>query len=236
MATEHRASAEPSPEAMERVAVQAMELVADGMRLGLGTGRAAEAFVRQLGERVRQGLRVTAVTTSERSERLAGSLGIALSSLAETPELDVAFDGADEVTPSLELTKGRGGALVRERIVACSARRFVVLVTPDKLVGRLGERMPVPVVCVPFAGPLVSRELRALGGEPVERRALDGSPYRTDDGGLLLDTRFAPLADAAALERAMLAIPGVIDTGLFLAMAERVLVGWPERVEQLGPG
>ena len=235
MAVEHPAVTEPSPEAMERVAVRAMELVADGMRIGLGTGRAAEAFVRRLGESARQGLRVTGVTTSERSEQLARSLGLALSTLAEIAELDLAFDGADEVTPTLELTKGRGGALVRERIVAHAARRFVVLVTPDKLVDRLGTRMPVPVVCVPFAAPLVSRELRALGGAPTERRAPNGAPYRTDDGGLVLDTRFAPLADAAALEHALLAIPGVIDTGLFLGMAERVLVGWPDRVEQLGP-
>jgi ribose 5-phosphate isomerase A len=220
---------------MERVAERALELVEDGMLLGLGTGRAAEAFIRRLGERVAAGLRVTAVTTSERSEELARSCGIALSTLAQLTQLDVAFDGADEVTPQLELTKGRGGALVRERVVAHAARRFVVLVTPDKLVERLGSRMPVPIVVVPFAGPVVSRARRALGGDPTERRTAEGLAYRTDDGGLVLDTRFPSIEAPAALEQAILALPGVIDTGLFLGMAERVLVGWPDRVQVLGP-
>jgi ribose 5-phosphate isomerase A len=237
MAADHPsvgAPVEPSPEAMDRVAARALELVGDGMLLGLGTGRAAEAFIRRLGDRVAAGLAVTAVTTSERSEELARSCGIPLSTLAQLDRLDIAFDGADEVTPALELTKGRGGALVRERVVAHAARRFVVLVTPDKLVERLGSRMPVPIVVVPFAGPIVARALGALGGQATERRTGDGRPYRTDDGGLVLDTRFAPIEAPATLEQAVLAIPGVIDTGLFLSMAERVLVGWPDRVQELG--
>jgi ribose 5-phosphate isomerase A len=218
---------------MDRVALAALALVEDGMLLGLGTGRAAEAFIRRLGERVTHGLRVRGVTTSERSEQLAGSLGIPLGSLGEIERLDLDFDGADEVTPELDLTKGRGGALVRERVVAHAAERFVVLVTPDKLVPRLGARSPIPIVVVPFAARLVARELGGLGGEPIERLTASGHSYRTDDGGLILDTRFAPIAAPVELERAVRAIPGVIDTGLFLGMAWRVLVGGPERVETL---
>jgi len=223
----------PSPEAMDRVALAALDLVDDGMLIGLGTGRAAEAFIRRLGERVAGGLRVRAVTTSERSEQLAGSFGISLGSLGEIERLDVDFDGADEVTPELHLTKGLGGALVRERVVAHAARRFVVLCTPDKLVAQLGSRSAIPIVVVPFAARLVARELGRLGGEPVERLTKDGQSYRTDDGGLVLDTRFTPIATPLELERAIRRIPGVIDTGLFLGMAERALVGWPDRVQTL---
>jgi ribose 5-phosphate isomerase A len=223
----------PTPEAMDRVARAALELVQDGMLLGLGTGRAAEAFIMRLGERVAGGLRVQAVTTSERSEQLARSLGIPLGSLGEIERLDFDFDGADEVTPELFLTKGRGGALVRERVVAHAAERFVVLCTPDKLVQRLGERSPIPIVVVPFAARLVARAVARLGGEPEERRTAGGSSYRTDDGGLILDTRFQPIAEPFELERALRRIPGVIDTGLFLGMAERALCGGPDRVQTL---
>jgi ribose 5-phosphate isomerase A len=225
-----------SPEALDRVALAALKHVRDGMRLGLGTGRAAEAFIGRLGERVAQGLSVVGVTTSERSERLAESLGIPRATLGEIEQLDIDFDGADEVTPELFLTKGRGGALVRERIVAHVAKRFIVLVTPEKLVPQLGARSAIPIVVVPFAVPVVRRELSALGGEPVERRTVAGASYRTDDGGCILDTKFAPIADPLALDRRMRRIPGVVDTGLFLNMAELVLVGGADRVEELSQG
>jgi ribose 5-phosphate isomerase A len=223
----------PTPEAMDRVARAALELVQDGMLLGLGTGRAAEALIARLGERVAGGLRIRAVTTSERSEQLAGSLGIPLGTLGEIERLDLDFDGADEVTPELFLTKGRGGALVRERVVAHAAARFVVLCTPDKLVRRIGERSPIPIVVVPFAAHLVAREVERLGGQPQERLDADGQSYRTDDGGLILDARFEPVAAPHELERALRQIPGVIDTGLFLGMAERALCGWPDRVQTI---
>jgi ribose 5-phosphate isomerase A len=224
---------EPSPAALDRVACAALELVEDGMRLGLGTGRAAEAFIRRLGERVAAGLRVEAVTTSDRSEQLAAEVGIVRRDLAALPELDLAFDGADEVTPELGLTKGRGGALVRERIVAHAARRFVVLVTPDKLVSRLGERFPTPVVVVPFAGPTAARELVAMGAAVASRRAASGEPFRTDDGALVLDAAFGPMDEPGRIADALRAIPGVIDHGLFLAMASLVLVGEADAVVRM---
>ena len=223
----------PSPEAMDRVAVAALEQVKDGMRLGLGTGRAAEAFIRRLGESVAGGLRVRCVTTSIRSEKLAKSLNIDQATLDELPELDVAFDGADEVTPELDLTKGLGGALVRERVVAHAAKRFVVLVTPDKRVAQLGERTPIPIEVLPFAKAVVSRAIAELGGQPTLRTDEEGEPFLSDNGNMILDTGFEPITEPRLLEAALRAVPGVVDTGLFLGMADLVLVGGEQDVERL---
>jgi ribose 5-phosphate isomerase A len=228
--------ARPDP-AVLAVARHAATLVTDGARVGLGTGRAAAAFVDELGARVRGGLRIAGVATSEATARQAAGLGIPLIELGEDVVLDLTVDGADEVAPNLDLVKGWGGALVRERIVAAAARRQIILVGPEKLVERLGQRGRIPVEVIPLAHGLVTRELRALGLTPAPRRAADGTPARTDNGNLTLDCApRAPLADAAAaraLEAAILAIAGVVDTGLFLGTAERVLVGWPDgRVEE----
>ena len=229
MAVDHKG---PSPEAMNRVAVEAMKEVRGGMRLGLGTGRAAEAFIRRLGGAVKDGLEVLCVTTSLRSEALASSLQIPLGSLETVPRLDVAFDGADEVTPELDLTKGLGGALLRERVVAHVAARFVVLVTPEKKVAALGSRSPIPIEVVPFATTMVARELATLGGKPT-RRLAEGEPYLTDNNNPILDTHFDPIDDPRHLDAAIRAIPGVVDTGLFLGMADLVLVGGEAAVERL---
>jgi ribose 5-phosphate isomerase A len=223
----------PDPKDLERVAQAALTRVADGMILGLGTGRAAEAFIEALGRRARGGLRVKGVPTSQRSAELARRVNIEVASLEEVDHLDIAFDGADEVTPELALTKGLGGALLRERVVAFEARVFVVLVTPEKLVPRLGTRAPIPIEVVPFASPSASRHLRKLGGEPVVRKKADGYPYMTDNQNWILDTRFDPIADPAAIHAAARAIPGVVDTGLFLGMASVVLVGEPGQVREL---
>ena len=223
----------PDPKDLERVAQAALTRVADGMILGLGTGRAAEAFIEALGRRVRGGLRVKGVPTSNRSAELARRVNIEVASLEEVDHLDIAFDGADEVTPELELTKGLGGALLRERVVAYEASVFVVLVTPEKLVPRLGSRAPIPIEVVPFASPSASRHLRKLGGTPVVRKKADGYPYMTDNQNWILDTSFGPIDTPAAIEAAVLAIPGVIDTGLFLGMASVVLVGEPGQVREL---
>jgi ribose 5-phosphate isomerase A len=223
----------PDPKDLERVALAALTRVADGMILGLGTGRAAEAFIEALGRRVRGGLRVKGVPTSNRSAELARRVNIEVVSLEEVDHLDIAFDGADEVTPELELTKGLGGALLRERVVAFEASVFVVLVTPEKLVPRLGTRAPIPIEVVPFAAPSASRHLRKLGGAPVIRKKADGYPFMTDNQNWILDTSFGPIDNPAAIEAAALAIPGVVDTGLFLGMASVVLVGEPGQVREL---
>ena len=214
-------------------AAHALRLIDDGARVGLGSGHAASAFIVHLGERVRQGLLVAAVPTSEASAHLARAAGIPLIDLAEDVELDLTVDGADEVAPDLNLVKGWGGSLVRERIVASASRRQVILVGPEKLVQRLGERGRIPVEVIPLARGPVMRRLAALGLHPAVRLDADGTrPFVTDNGNLTLDCAPAvPLADeraARALETALRAVPGVVDTGLFLGTAERVLVGWPD--------
>ncbi|MFT3769559.1 MAG: ribose-5-phosphate isomerase RpiA [Minicystis sp.] len=221
------------PDLLGRVAKAALTHVADGMILGLGTGRAAEAFIQALGERVRAGLRVAGVPTSNRSDELARRLNIEVRTLEEVTRLDVAFDGADEVTPDLALTKGLGGALLRERVVAAEADKFVVLVTPEKLVDKLGTRAPIPIEVVPFAGPSVMRRLRKMDGAPVVRAKADGFPYFTDNGNWIVDTRFAPIDDPEKLACDVRSIPGVVDHGIFLKMANIVLVADPGGVREL---
>jgi ribose 5-phosphate isomerase A len=165
---------------------RAVEFVTDGGRVGLGTGRAASAFIGALGERVRHGLSVFVVPTSQPSARQAMALGIPIIELGEDVELDLTVDGADEVAPNLDLLKGRGGALVRERVVAAASRRQVILVSADKLVARLGTRYPVPVEIIPMARGHVVRELKALGLLPTLR--LDGGlPQLTENHNFTID-------------------------------------------------
>src|SRR5262245_42861039 len=215
----------PDPAALDRVAEAALVRFADGMTLRLGTGRAAEAFIHRLAERVRRGLRIRAVPTSRRSEELSQRLNIEIVPLESVTELDIAFDGADEVTPDLLLTKGKGGAHLRERVVAYESRQFVVLVTPDKLVEKLGTLTPIPIEVVPFAVPPVTRHLADLGGKPALRKKPDGFPYATDNLNWLLDTDFGPIPDPRALDGSVRKIPGIVDTGIFIDMASVVLVG-----------
>jgi ribose 5-phosphate isomerase A len=215
----------PRAEDLSRLAAHAVALVREGageLRVGLGSGRAAEAFVRALAAAAAQGLRVQAVPTSRATAALAASLGLSLTDLPADP-LDATVDGADEVDPRLDLIKGFGGALVRERIVAAASRRQVILVTHEKLVPRLGARGRLPVEIIPFARTLCERRLAALGCRP-ELRASAGGPFVTDNGNWILDCGIAPLDDPAALDRGLRRVPGVVDTGLFLGTAERVLV------------
>jgi ribose 5-phosphate isomerase A len=200
--------------------------VESGMRVGLGTGRAATAFVRALGARVRGGLKIVAVPTSESTRTFAESLGIPLTTLADAGILDLTIDGADEVDPRLDLIKGLGGALVREKIVAASSKRFVVVIGEAKLVPRLGVATPVPVEVVPFGRPLCERRLAALSAKPTLRSRKDdpSEPYLSDNCNYILDAKFPGIDDARKLDAEILAIPGVVGTGLFVGMTERVLV------------
>ena len=225
--------------AVEAAATRALDLIEDGARVGLGSGRAAAVFVALLAGRVREGLRVVGVPTSGATERQARDLGIPLVALDESVELDLTIDGADEVAPNLDLVKGWGGALVRERIVAAASQRQVILVGHDKLVRALGEHGRIPLEVVPFAQAPAIRRLRSLGLRPTLRTADGTRPLITENGNLLLDC--APgdvLRDGPAareLDATLRAIPGVVDTGLFLGTAERVLVGYPDgRVDVLG--
>jgi ribose 5-phosphate isomerase A len=204
---------------------RALQLVPDDASIGLGSGRAAQAFVKALGERVRrEGLRVHGVPTSEETSRLARQEGIPLVTLADVEFLELSVDGADEVDPHLDLIKGYGRALVREKVVAASSRRLVILVGEEKLVPRLGTRGKLPVEVTPFALPLCERRLRKLGCRPVPY-VCEGRLFVSDNGNHILDCGIDPISDAAQLEQELLGIPGVVGTGLFLGMAHTVLVG-----------
>jgi ribose 5-phosphate isomerase A len=200
---------------------EALAEVKAGHVVGLGTGQAATAFIHALGKAVKSGLRVTGVPTSEASATLARQLGIPL--VDEPLALDVAVDGADEVDPGLDLIKGFGGALVREKIVAAAARRFIVLVGSEKLVPTLGGRGRLPVEVVPFAMPFCRRRLTELGHAP-QIRTKDGAPFVTDNGNLILDAAVQSIPDPAGLDATVRAIPGVVGTGLFVGMAHAVMV------------
>jgi len=223
----------------QAAAAAALELVGDGATVGLGTGRAASAFIALLGIRVGQGLRVSGVATSAGSATLATEAGIPLVDLSEELELDLTVDGADEVAPNLDLIKGWGGALVRERIVASASRRQVIIVGSEKLVRRLGERGRVPLEVIPLARGPAMRRIKALRLLPAVRASPDGSGYfLTENGNLILDCAPADLFDepgaARLVDAALRSIPGVVDTGLFLGTAERVLVGHRDgRVEMM---
>jgi ribose 5-phosphate isomerase A len=226
---------EPSP--LDRVAERALAEVRSGMRLGLGTGRAAEAFIRRLGRAAGEGLEVVGVATSDRSEKLAREVGVRTVTIDAVDALDLAFDGADEVAPDGSLTKGLGAAMLRERVVAWEAARFVVLVTPEKIVSRLGERCPLPIEVVPFAVATAQRRLAKLGARAV-RRATDAGFVVTDNGNAVIDLWAAGAAgwsDARALDAAVRAVPGVVDTGFFFDRTSLVLVGDASGVRELRP-
>lgn len=224
-----------APGAQPSMAEMALEFIKDGDVVGLGTGRAATAFVRALGDAVKAGLRVTGVSTSQVTAALAAQLGIPLATLEEVSSIDVTFDGADEVDPKLDLIKGYGGAHVREKIVAASSRRLVILVGAEKLVPVLGSRGILPVEVVPFGLSLCRRRLMELGCHPTLREH-DGQPFVTDNGNHILDCGISPLLEPAAFEQTILGIPGVVGTGLFIGMADTVLVqdGDAVQVKQRG--
>ena len=217
-------------------AAAALEWVQDGMTLGLGTGRAASAFVEALGARVAGGLQVTGVPTSEATAELAGRLAIPLARLEDIDRIDITFDGADEVDPQLDLIKGYGAAMVREKIVAASSDRLVILVGPEKRVSALGERGRLPIEVLPFGEALVRRELDRIGIESDLRPGSDGAPLVTDNGHWILDARLSPPSTAVApadLEAHLVGLPGVLGTGFFLGMTDAVIIGDRQQAEIL---
>jgi len=231
--TSNRADPSPSTGAVPATgaAEAALEWVRDGMTLGLGTGRAAAAFVRALGARVADGLEVTGVPTSEATAELAGQLGIPLARLEDVETLDITFDGADEVDDHLDLIKGYGGAMVREKIVAASSNQLVILVGPEKLVRNLGQRGRLPIEVLPFGEAVVRRELERLGLD-ADRRVDEHSEIAvTDNGNWILDAKLQTPLDANALESAIISIPGVLGTGFFLGMADAIIIGREDDVE-----
>src|ERR1700691_2432748 len=206
--------------ALEALGRHAIRIVKPGSTIGLRTRRAASVFSRALGA---SGIEVRGVPTSSPAEELARSVGIPIVTFEQAGKIDTDVDGADEVDPRLNLIKGYGGALVREKIVAASSRRFVVLVGYEKLVKKLGDHGSIPVEVVPFGLSLVTAKIKALGMKPRVREK-DGAQFISDNGNLILDCAVKKVANPARLDRELLAIPGVVGTGLFLAMADIVLV------------
>jgi ribose 5-phosphate isomerase A len=219
---------------LDRLISRALSHVRDGALVGLGSGRTASAFVRALGARVEQGLRVRGVPTSRATARLARKVGVPVAGLDEGV-LDLTVDGADEVDPRLDLIKGYGGALVRERIVAAASRRLIIVAEGEKLVSMLGSRGRLPVEVIAFACPLVMRELAGLGCRPA-LRTVEGKPFVSDNGNWIIDCGVRPIEAPADFERDLRAIAGVVDTGLFLGMADLVLVAEAGAIREMRRG
>ena len=216
-----------------QAAAAAVAEIADGMVLGLGTGSTAALMITRLGERIsREGLRVRGIPTSERTAEAALAAGVPLTDFARDPVIDLAIDGADQITRAgLDLIKGLGGALLREKIVADAARRLVIMADASKLVETLAGVVPIEVV--PFGWEATARKIEALAGAPRLRRAADGAPYRSDGGNLILDCDFGAVADPAPLDDALRRLVGVVETGFFLGRADLVLLADENGVKRL---
>jgi ribose 5-phosphate isomerase A len=222
-------------EALKKTAgEEAAKRIQNGQRIGLGTGSTVRYFLEALGKRLANGelSQVVGVPTSKQTEKLALSLNIPLATLETEPSLDLCVDGADEVDPHLNLIKGLGGALLREKIVAMASQRFIVIADNGKLVQRLGDRCPVPVEVLPFGWKATAAGIEALGGRPT-MRADNGSPYRTDQGNHILDCHFGPIEDAVMLAQQLDSIAGVLGHGLFLNIAQEAIVGTPTGADLL---
>ena len=206
----------------EAAARASLQYIEDGQVVGLGTGSTAAFFIKLLGEKVKNGLRVRGIPTSDRSEELARSLGIPLITLDDCQEIDVTVDGADEVDPELRLIKGGGGAALREKIVASATKKLVIVADASKQVARLGK-FPLPVEVIRFAQALVAKRIEALGAQVGVRKNADGAPYVTDENNHILDCRFGEIADPDRLAQQLSEMPGVVEHGLFIGMASVAL-------------
>ncbi|HXL98517.1 MAG TPA: ribose-5-phosphate isomerase RpiA [Rhizomicrobium sp.] len=225
------------PAALKRAAaLRALDFVEDGMKLGLGTGSTAEAFLEVLAPRVRGGLKVIGVATSERTAQKARALGIPIAELDTQAPLDLDIDGADEADRDLNLIKGGGGAHLREKIVATSSRRMIVILDESKLVARLG-RFPLPVEVATFGHATTAARIVNAAGKlkyrnvPLTLRTKDDAPFKTDGGNYIYDCAFGAITDAAALAEAISDIPGVIEHGLFVGIASTLVIARADGVE-----
>jgi len=224
---------------LKRQAAQAaLDEVESGMRLGLGTGSTAWHFVDLLGEKVADGFECLCVPTSEQTARQAKSLNIPLTTLDDTPKLDITVDGADEIDPELSLIKGAGGALLREKIVAAASSRMIVIADDSKRVDVLGK-CPLPIEINRFGARVTSNAIEALmadagaTGPATLRQTNDGTPFVTDGGHLIVDACFGRISDAKALSGALLAIPGVVQHGLFIDMCDTVYLATGQGIERI---
>ena len=215
-------------------ALAAVAMVEDGMVVGLGTGSTAAFAIDALIERVRGGLRIVGIATSEHSAKQARDGGIELTDFAHHIKLDLTIDGADEIVRgSLDLIKGLGGALLREKIVAAASERLVIIADEPKLVAVLGSTAPVPVETVAFGWETTAARLATLGARPVLRKTSDGAVFHTDSGNLILDCHFGVIADPGQLEQDLSRVIGVVETGLFIGMATTALVSTSSGIVRL---
>jgi len=214
----------------QQAAERALDLIRDGQVIGLGTGSTAKFAIEGLGRLVRDGLSVKGVPTSVATERLARELAIPLVNLNEAGVVDVTLDGADEVDSDFNMIKGGGGALTREKLVALASVKRIILVDESKLVSRLGQSRLLPIEVLPFAWTLAARLLTGLGCV-ASLREHDGVPFVTDNGNHILDCAFGPIEDAATLEKRIKLLPGVIECGLFIGIADTLVIGFDDRVE-----
>ncbi|HEV2072335.1 MAG TPA: ribose 5-phosphate isomerase A [Thermomicrobiales bacterium] len=212
-------------ERLTRLGIEAAERVQDGMLVGLGTGTTAKAMIDALGDRVKSGLACNGVATSKYTSDLATSLGIPMRKLYDIDRLDLCIDGADEIDPALDLVKGRGGALLFEKLVARRADRYLIIATDEKLVLRLGTRMPLPVEVIPVGWTHTAESIMELHLRPALRTQDDGSPFITDGGHYIVDCAWPENAevDPGSLAGALKALTGVVDHGLFIGMATEAL-------------
>jgi len=216
--------------AKKQAAERALEAVGGGQVIGLGTGSTAKFVIEGLGRLVTEGLSIKGVPTSIATERLARELGIPLVDLNEAGVIDLTLDGADEVDPNFNMIKGGGGALTREKLVAQSSKKCMMLIDESKLVAILGESRPLPIEVLPFAWTLSAARLRDLGCIPTLRGQGD-KPFVTDNGNYILDCEFGPIEDAPNLEAKIKLLPGVIECGLFIGIADTLIIGFDDRVE-----
>jgi ribose 5-phosphate isomerase A len=229
----------PEPTAQQAAklaaAQHALRYVEPGNVVGLGSGSTASLFIQLLGERVKQGLKIQGIASSQDSEDLARSLGIPITDFTQHRTIDVAIDGADEIGPGMSLIKGGGGKLLREKIVASACKRFLIVADESKLVPQLGT-FPLPIEVIPMAVPLVDAHLRELGFTPKVRQAKNGTGnYVTDEGNLLLDCTSSGIVDPEETAAEIRAIIGVVEHGLFLGMAERAIVAGEDGVREVLP-
>ncbi len=224
-------------ELKRRAAEKAVELLQDGMIVGLGHGSTAHFAHVAIARRLQEGSlkNILAVPCSRQVEAEARKLGIPLTTLDEHPVVDVTIDGADEVDPRLNLIKGGGGALLREKVVAQASKQEIIIVDEGKLSPALGTRWALPVEVVPFGVAPVSAFIRSLGAEPVLRQKDDGQPFVTDQGNYILDCRFGPMENPAEIARALCDRAGIVEHGLFIGLASMVIVGKADGVEVLTP-